>query len=73
MLKKMLWFLAILIAVMAATTVLFAAFEPGNTNAGELGCTVGRAIVPILLVTTGLYFVAKRMGWILRGTARPLP
>ena len=66
MLRKAGWFFAILIAVIAATSVLLAMLEPGSTNSGELGRAVGRLIFPMLLVTTALYFLAKRLGWILR-------
>jgi len=66
MLKKTGWFLLILIAVIAATSVLLAVLEPGSTNAGELGRVVGRKLIPMLLVTTAIYFIVKRLGWILR-------
>ena len=70
MLRKAGWFFAILVAVIAATSVLFAMLEPGSTNAGELGRAVGRQIFPMLFVTVGVYFAARRMGWIL-GASRP--
>lgn len=66
MLKKTAWFVGILFAVIAATAVLLAFLEPGNTNAGELGRMVGRKIILIALVSGAIYFGAKRMGWILR-------
>ena len=66
MLKKTGWFLLILVAVIAATSVLFAVLEPGSTNAGELGRVVGRKLFPMLIATTAIYFIAKRLGWILR-------
>lgn len=66
MLRKALWFSAIFLVVIAVTSVLLAMLEPGNTNSGELGRAVGRLIIPILLVTTGLYFGAKRLGWVVK-------
>ena len=68
MLRKAAWFFAILVVVIAATSVLLAMLEPGSTNSGELGRAVGRLIFPMLLVTTALYFGAKRMGWVVRGS-----
>lgn len=67
MLKKAAVFTAILFAVIAATSVVLAILEPGSTDPGELGRSVGRLILPIVLLTTLIYFGAKRMGWILKG------
>ena len=67
MIRKAGWFFAILVAVIAATAALLAILEPGSTNSGELGRAVGRLLFPMLIVTTGAYFAAKRLGWILRG------
>lgn len=61
---KAIWFLAIFLVVLGATSVLLAILEPGHTNSAELGRAVGRLIIPDLLVTTALYFCAKRLGWI---------
>lgn len=69
-LKKTGWFLLIFVAVVAATSVLLAVLEPGGTNAGELGRVVGRKFFLMLIVTTALYFIAKRLGWILRDRTR---
>ncbi|SIQ74807.1 hypothetical protein [Solilutibacter tolerans] len=66
MLKKIVWFVGIFFTVIAATAVLLTFLEPGNTNSGELGYRVGKLILPILLVTTAIFFGAKRMGWILK-------
>ena len=66
MLRKAAWFSAILVAVIAATSVLLAVLEPGSTNSGELGRAVGRLIFPMRLVTTALYFLAKRLGWVVK-------
>lgn len=68
--RKAAWFFGIFFAVFTLTSVLLAAIEPGNTDPGELGRAVGRLIIPMLLVTTALYFGAKRLGWILKGSAR---
>ncbi len=69
MLRKAVWFAAIFLVVIAATSILLAMLEPGNTNSGELGRAVGRLIFPMLLVTTVLYFGAKRLGWIVKPPA----
>lgn len=66
MLRKAGAFFAIFLVVITATSILLAALEPGSTDPGELGRSVGRLIFPMLLVTAALYFGAKRMGWILR-------
>lgn len=66
MLRKAMWFFLIFVLLMAAAGVALAAMEPGSTSNSELSRAMGRAIVPVLLVTTALYFIAKRLGWILR-------
>lgn len=65
-LRKAATFTGIFLAVFAATTVFLAMLEPGSTDPGELGRTVGRLIFPILAMSALIYFGAKRMGWILR-------
>lgn len=71
LLKKAMLFTAIVVAVIALTSVVMAILEPGSTNAGELGRSVGRLILPILVVATLIYFGAKRIGWILRTPRAP--
>ncbi len=68
LLKKIAWFLAIFLALIAVTSITLAYLEPGRTDPGELGRMAGRKIVLIVIATSMLYYAAKRRGWIIKRT-----
>lgn len=66
LLKRIAWFSAILLVLIAITSVVLAYLEPGRADPGELGRMVGHKIVLLVIATLVIYFAAKRRGWIVK-------